>query len=61
MNTPVDFDDESSCCWRCGGDGVGIIGVDWDADDPINGPYDGELEVCDCCDGSGLATDCRYW
>lgn len=48
-------------CWRCQGDGGGIVGTDWDSDDPINGPYDGEYEKCDCCGGSGLAKDCRYW
>lgn len=48
-------------CWHCGGDGGGIVGVDWDGDDPINGPYDGEYERCPCCGGSGLARDCTFW
>ena len=55
-----DYDDESRC-WQCGGQGWGIVGVDWDCDDPINGPYDGECETCPCCGGSGQADDCTYW
>ena len=35
--------------------------LDWDSDDPINGPYDGESERCPCCHGSGLAKDCTFW
>lgn len=49
------------CCHYCGGEGWGIIGVDWDTDDAINGPYDGEVEKCPCCHGSGLAKDCTFW
>lgn len=44
-----------------GGEGYGIVGTDWDSDDPINGPYDGEIERCNNCRGSGLAKDCTYW
>jgi hypothetical protein len=65
-----DFDDEEGfnpdepneeLCHTCGGDGWGIVGVDWESDDPINGPYDGEIEKCPNCGGSGLAKDCWYW
>lgn len=54
-------DEETALCWRCGGDGWGIVGTDWDTDDAINGPYDGEVERCPCCGGSGKAKDCEYW
>lgn len=57
-----DQDDEShELCHLCGGDRWGIIGVDWDCDDPINGPYDGEIEQCPCCNGSGLEKDATFW
>ena len=56
-----DGDDEERRCWRCGGEGYGMVGLDWDSDDPINGPYDGEVVKCNCCGGSGLAKDCWYW
>ena len=62
--TPDDYDDEPDpdrWCHTCGGDGWGVTGTDWDCDDPINGPYDGEIEKCPNCRGSGLAKDCRYW
>lgn len=52
-------EDEEAMCWQCDGDGFGIVGVDWDADDLINGPYPGEIERCPNCGGSGLAKDCR--
>ena len=66
------FDDSCGCgqddcpecnrwCHYCGGDGWGIVGTDWDSDDPINGPYDGAIERCPCCHGSGLAKDCVFW
>lgn len=48
-------------CWHCGGEGAGIVGSDWDSDDPINGPYDGDVEDCPCCGGSGRAKDCTFW
>ena len=48
-------------CWQCEGKGWGIIGVNWDCDDSVNGPYDSELEKCPCCSGSGDADDCTYW
>ena len=54
-------DDEPEFCWQCDGDGWGIVGVDWDPDDYINGPYVGEIERCPCCGGSGKAEDCKYW
>jgi hypothetical protein len=53
--------DEDELCWQCNGDGWVIVGVDWDTDDAINGPYDGEIVRCPCCNGSGLAKDCQYW
>lgn len=48
-------------CHYCGGEGYGMVGCDWDSSDPINGPYDGEIEDCPCCGGSGLAKDCTFW
>ena len=57
-----DYDDgENHRCHYCGGEGWGIVGTDWDSDDPINGPYNGEVERCPCCLGSGDAKDCRFW
>ena len=73
VNIMKDFpDDDCMCmdedcpvcndrCHYCGGDGFGIIGVDWDSDDAINGPYDGEIEQCPCCSGTGDAKDCVFW
>jgi len=61
---PIDydyFDDEEIPCWQCQGEGYGIVGMDWDSDDPINGPYNGDIQQCPCCNGSGLADDCTYW
>jgi len=62
---PDDFDDvghdDSTLCHYCGGDGWGIVGTDWESDDPINGPLDGEIEDCPCCGGSGKAKDCTFW
>ena len=55
-----DYTDDPLCHY-CGGDGYGIVGTDWDSDDPINGPYDGEIERCPCCGGTGKAVDCRFW
>lgn len=52
---------EDSRCHYCGGDGWGIVGTDWDSDDPINGPYPGEIQQCPCCNGSGDADDCTFW
>ena len=56
-----DLDDDWEPCWRCNGHGWGIVGVDWDCEDAINGPYDGETEKCHCCGGSGKADDCTFW
>ncbi len=53
--------DPGAACWQCGGDGWGIVGQSWASDDPINGPYDGEVEKCPNCRGSGKAKDCWYW
>lgn len=48
-------------CTYCDGEGWGIVGLDWDSDDPINGPYVGETERCPNCRGSGLAKDMTFW
>lgn len=56
-----EYDDGEHACWHCGGEGWGIVGDDWDSDDPINGPYDGEVERCPCCHGTGNAKDCTFW
>lgn len=48
-------------CSYCGGQGWGIVGVDWDTDDGINGPYEGEIEECPNCGGSGDADDMTFW
>lgn len=48
-------------CHYCCGDGYGVVGCDWDSDDPINGPYDGEIEKCPCCGGTGRGKDCTFW
>lgn len=56
------FDDEDDDgCSFCGGDGWGIVGTDWDTDDAINGPSDGEVEKCPNCGGSGDAKDMTFW
>ena len=58
----LDYEDEDhELCWQCEGQGWGIVGVNWDCQDAINGPYNGEIERCPCCGGSGLASDCEYW
>jgi hypothetical protein len=56
-----DFSEPKEKCWRCCGQGWGIVGTDWDSDDPINGPYPGETERCPCCGGTGKAEDCTFW
>ena len=67
INGPVvdeefDYDDpDLELCHTCRGDGWGIVGVDWDSDDYINGPYDGQVTPCPNCGGSGLEKDCTYW
>ena len=53
--------DNDPGCHYCGGEGYGHVGTDWDCDDPINGPYDGEFMACPCCGGSGSADDCTFW
>lgn len=55
------LDDGEQDCSYCGGDGWGIVGTDWDTDDAINGPYDGETEKCPNCHGSGNAKDMTFW
>ena len=56
-----DGDPDRHACHHCGGEGWGIVGTDWDCDDAINGPYDGEIERCTCCGGTGKAKDCTWW
>lgn len=48
-------------CSYCGGEGYGVVGADWDTDDAINGPYDGDIERCPNCGGSGDADDMTFW
>lgn len=55
------WEDENDFCSYCGGQGWGIVGVDWDTDDVINGPYDGDIEDCPNCHGSGKAEDMTFW
>jgi hypothetical protein len=57
----TDTGDALESCHFCDGDGWGIIGTNWDCEDPINGPYDGEIEQCPCCGGSGLEDDATFW
>lgn len=52
-------DDPEKPCWRCNGEGYGIVGHDWSA--IVGLSNDGEVERCKCCGGSGLAKDCTYW
>jgi len=54
-------DPHRKTCWQCHGEGYGVVGDDWESDDPINGPYSGEITKCPCCGGSGLAKDETYW
>lgn len=56
-----DDDYDQRECSHCGGEGWGIVGVDWDSDDAINGPYDGDTETCPNCGGSGDADDMTFW
>jgi len=57
---PEWYEDDEPCHY-CGGDGWGIVGLDWDSDDPINGPYNGDTETCPCCHGSGKEADATFW
>lgn len=54
-------EDEEFSCWYCGGEGWGIVGTDWDTDDAINGPYDGEVEKCPCCRCHNLLDRKKNW
>ena len=56
-----DEDENDNPCPHCHGEGWGIIGVDWECDDPINGPYDGDIEKCPFCNGSGREEDVWIW
>lgn len=56
-----DHDYEDGRCHTCQGQGWGIVGVDWDTDDGVNGPFDGDVVKCPNCHGSGKAEDCWYW
>jgi hypothetical protein len=60
-SAPEREDDALGRCHFCDGDGWGIVGVNWDCEDPINGPYDGETEPCPCCGGTGLEDDAIFW
>lgn len=57
----IEDDGRDRVCWRCDGEGCGIVGTDWDCEDGVNGPYDGEVQECRCCGGTGDAKDCTYW
>ena len=54
-------DNQDRDCSYCGGEGWGIVGADWDTDDAINGPFNGEIEQCPNCHGSGNADDMTFW
>jgi hypothetical protein len=56
-----DMADEDDFCWYCHGEGWGLVGTDWDCTDGVNGPYDGDVEKCPNCHGSGKAEDCTFW
>lgn len=58
---PLTEDEHNDVCPHCKGDGWGIVGLDWECDDPINGPYDDEIEHCPFCHGSGKAEDVWIW
>jgi len=60
-NACYDDDEPIALCHYCNGDGCGIVGLDWDCDDGVNGPYEAETERCPCCHGSGKAKDCTFW
>jgi hypothetical protein len=36
---------DNELCPHCHGDGWGLVGVDWDCEDGINGPYDRTAEL----------------
>ena len=52
---------EKESCWLCGGDRQVLVGADIDCEDAVNGPFDGDVITCPCCDGSGDAADESYW
>jgi ribosomal protein S27AE len=52
-----DHDDAPALCPTCGGDGWCIVGLDYDVEDGVNGPFDGETERCPNCGGTGRAAD----
>lgn len=54
-------DEDSDLCHYCDGDGWGLVGLDWDCQDGVNGPYDGETDLCPCCHGSGKEKDATFW
>lgn len=54
-------DEDDDSCSYCGGDGWGIVGTDWGCEDGVNGPYNGEIEQCPNCHGSGKAKDMTFW
>lgn len=61
MDDDPEDEETADLCHYCGGEGSGIIGTDWDCEDPVNGPYNNDIEECPCCHGSGLAKDCTFW
>lgn len=58
------YEDCAECggrsCSYCGGRGWGIVGDDWENDDPVNFA-DGGIETCPNCGGSGDAKDMTFW
>ncbi len=57
----MDDDPATEPCHYCHGDGFGIVGLDWDGADGVNGPYEGECETCPCCNGSSKEADATFW
>ncbi len=57
----MDYDPATEPCHYCHGDGCGIVGLDWDCADAVNGPYDGDFETCPCCGGSGKEENATFW
>lgn len=55
-----EHDDESRGCWYCGGEGWGIVDLDFPCDDPL-WDLPGSVIRCRCCGGTGDAKDCTFW
>jgi hypothetical protein len=45
-------------CWYCHGEGYGIVGEDWPANE-LDTP--GKVQKCPNCGGSGEGKDCWFW